>query len=124
MAGVSVLAEALALRMGSANAPTMVFTVLSLSQMAQILAVRSERRSLLDQGFGSNRPLLGAVLLTIGLQILAVYAPPLNRLLDTAPLSARELGLCLALATVVFWAVELEKAVRRRQSRCGSAIRG
>ena len=40
--------------------------------------------------------------------------PFLNAVLDTAPLTAAELALCFALASVVFAAVEVEKFLVRR----------
>ena len=47
----------------------MVFTVLTLSQMGNVLAIRSERELLFRQGLFSNLPLLGAVIFTCGLQL-------------------------------------------------------
>ena len=92
----------------------MVFTVLTLSQMAHVLAVRSERDSLFTQGLGSNRPLLGAVALTFALQLATIYVPALQPIFKTQPLTAAELLLCLALSAITFLAVEAEKALIRR----------
>ena len=92
----------------------MVFTVLTLSQMAHVLAIRSEHRSLLRIGLRSNLPLLGAVLLTFALQMATLYVPVLNPVFQTQPLSGAELGVCCAAALVVFGAVEIEKLWRRR----------
>jgi Ca2+-transporting ATPase len=92
----------------------MVFTVLSLSQMGHVLAIRSERESLFTQGLFSNKPLLGAVLLTIGLQMAVLYVPVLQPIFKTEALSCDELLFCLALSSVVFFVVEIEKWMRRR----------
>jgi Ca2+-transporting ATPase len=92
----------------------MVFTVLTLSQMGHVLAIRSEHGSLIEQGLFSNRPLLAAVGLTFALQAATIYVPALNPIFRTAPLSAGELALCLALSTIVFLAVEAEKLLARR----------
>ncbi|HPX11133.1 MAG TPA: cation-translocating P-type ATPase [Syntrophales bacterium] len=92
---------------------TMVFTVLCLSQLGHVLAIRSERDSLFRQGLLSNRPLLGAVVLTVLLQLATVYLPFLNPVFHTAPLTVPELLLTLLLSSVVFFAVEAEKAARR-----------
>jgi len=91
----------------------MVFTVLCLSQLGHVLAIRSERDSLFRQGLLSNRPLLGAVVLTVLLQLATVYLPFLNPVFHTAPLTVPELLLTLLLSSVVFFAVEAEKAARR-----------
>ena len=96
---------------------TMVFTVLTLGQMAHLLAIRSETDSLFTQGLRSNRPLLGAVVLTFALQMATIYVPWLNPIFKTEPLAAWELGLCMALAALVFAVVELEKAWRRQRTR-------
>jgi Ca2+-transporting ATPase len=93
---------------------TMVFTVLTLAQMAHLLAIRSERESLFRIGLASNRPLLAAVGLTLVLQLATVYLPWLQPIFHTQALSAGELAACFGLAALVFLAVEAEKAWRRR----------
>jgi Ca2+-transporting ATPase len=94
---------------------TMVFTVLCLSQLAHVLAIRSEHESLLSQGLFSNLPLLGAVTLTFVLQMATIYVPALNHIFKTAPLSFGELAASLAIASLVFVAVEIEKWVKRKR---------
>ena len=95
---------------------TMIFTVLTLSQMGQALAIRSERQSLFKQGLRSNNPLLGAVLLTFALQMLVIYWGPLQHVFGTQPLSMVELAIALAISSVVFWAAEIEKLIIRARS--------
>ena len=99
----------------------MVFTVLTLSQMGHVLAIRSERDSVFTHGLSSNLPLLGAVALTFLLQLATIYVPWLNPIFKTEPLSLGELLLCLALSTVVFFAVEIEKMMIRRGWLYGTA---
>ena len=105
---------------GDTHWQTMVFTVLTLGQMALGLAIRSDTDSLFTLGLMSNKPLLGAVLLTFALQMATIYVPWLNPIFKTQPLAAWELGLCVALAALVFVAVELEKAWRRQRMRAGA----
>jgi Ca2+-transporting ATPase len=95
---------------------TMIFTVLTLSQMGQAMAVRSDRDSLFKLGLRSNSPLLGAVLVTFGLQMLVIYWGPLSNVFGTQPLSMLELAIALAVSTIVFWASELDKLIRHRRS--------
>jgi Ca2+-transporting ATPase len=114
IAGVSLLAQAWAFHTGSAHWQTMVFTVLTLAQMGHVLAIRSETASLFTLGLRTNLPLLGTVLLTVALQMAVVYVPWLQPIFRTAPLSAGELLICLALSLVVFIAVEIEKLATRR----------
>jgi Ca2+-transporting ATPase len=114
MGGVSLATQAWALHTGSTHWQTMVFTVLTLSQMAHVLAVRSERDSLFTQGLASNLPLLGAAVLTFLLQMATIYVPALQPVFKTQPLTAGEMLLCLALSMITFVAVEAEKALVRR----------
>ncbi len=109
-----------AIQGGDTHWQTMVFTTLTLGQMAHVLAIRSETDSLFTQGLRSNLPLLGAVALTFALQLATIYLPWLNPIFKTEPLDAWELGLCVALAALVFVAVELEKAWRRRRTRAAA----
>jgi Ca2+-transporting ATPase len=109
--------QAWAVHGGNAHWQTMVFTVLTFAQMAHVLAIRSERESLFTQGLSSNWPLLGAVALTLALQLAVIYVPWLQPVFRTAPLTAAELAICVALAAVLFGAVEAEKAWRRGRER-------
>ncbi len=113
--GLCLGVQAWALATGHAHGQTMVFTVLTLSQMAHVLAIRSETQPLWRLGLGTNKPLLGAVLLTFALQLATIYVPFLNPVFKTQPLSAAELALCLAAAALVWGVVEVEKAWRRRR---------
>jgi P-type Ca2+ transporter type 2C len=121
MGATTIGTQAWAIHDGLAHWQTMVFTVLCLSQMGHVLAIRSARESLFRQGLLSNRPLAGATLLTLVLQLATIYVPALNPIFKTAPLTAAELGLALAMAAVVFVAVEIEKFFRRRRGPPGGA---
>jgi len=121
MGGVALVTQAWAYRTGHAHWQTMVFTVLTLSQMGNVLALRSERASFFQLGPWSNRPLLGAVVLTFVLQMATIYIPALNPIFKTEPLDFEELVLCLALSSVVFIAVEIEKwFIRHGWLQCNS----
>ena len=122
IAGLCLAVQAWALHTGHAHWQTMVFTVLTLAQMAHVMAIRSESEPLWRLGLASNRPLLGAVLLTFALQMATIYVPFLNPIFRTEPLSLGELGICVAAALVVYCVVELEKAWRRKRRASGSAI--
>lgn len=116
LAGLCLGVQAWAISTGHAHWQTMVFTVLTLGQMAHVMGIRSEHDPLWRIGLGTNRPLLGAVVLTFALQMATIYVPLLNPIFKTEPLSLFELSVCLAAATVVWVAVELEKAWRRART--------
>jgi len=113
MGAASLFTQAWSLKTGHAHWQTMVFTVLCLSQMGHVLAIRSERESIFTQGFFSNKPLVGAFLLTLALQMATIYVPFLNPIFKTEPLTFNELTLTLVLSSVVFIAVEIEKLIKR-----------
>ena len=87
MAGVVIFVQAWSLTTGHAHWQTMVFTVLCLSQLGHVLAIRSEKESLFKMGVFSNKYLLGAVVLTFILQMATIYVPFLNRIFKTEPLT-------------------------------------
>jgi Ca2+-transporting ATPase len=91
---------------------TMVFTVLSFSQLAHVMGIRSDKRFLFKLGIFSNRPLLGAVVLTFVLQLGVIYLPFANEVFRTEPLTLNELAICVALSLIVLTGVELEKLVK------------
>lgn len=93
---------------------TMVFMFLTIAQMGHALGLRSHTESTFKIGFLGNKVLIGAVLLTLVLQLLAVYLPFFNQVFNTTPLTFEQLAICLVLSTVVFWGVELEKLLMRR----------
>ena len=102
---------------GNPNWQTIVFTTLTLSQMGNALALRTERESLFKIGLLSNKSLLNAVLLTLVLQLAVIYLPFLQSIFKTNPLSWQELLISLVLSTIVFWGVEIEKWFKRRADR-------
>ena len=112
--GLSIASQAWAYGRGAEHWQTVVFTVLTVSQLFHSLAVRSERASLFALGLSSNLPMLGAVLLTVGLQLAVIYVPALNPIFKTQPLPLFDLAVCFALSSLVLVAVELEKALVRR----------
>lgn len=112
--GLSLAAMAWAISREVTYWQTVVFTVLTVSQLFHSLAVRSESASLFRIGLFSNLPMLGAVVLTLLLQLAVVYTPALNQLFHTQPLPLYDLLVCLALSSLVLVAVEAEKWLIRR----------
>jgi Ca2+-transporting ATPase len=117
MAGITLAVQAWTMKIGNGHWQTMVFTVLCLTQLGHVLAIRSEKESLFSVGLFSNKHLLGAVVLTFALQMATLYIPFLNPIFKTEPLSLNDLILVVVLSSVVFVAVEIEKVFKRRLSR-------
>ncbi|MEZ0236886.1 MAG: cation-translocating P-type ATPase, partial [Methylophilaceae bacterium] len=114
MGGITLLTQAWAINQEGAHWQSMVFTVLTLSQLGHVLAVRSERESIFTLGLFSNRSLLFVLIGTIALQMATLYVPALNPIFRTEPLTASELAACFAISSIVFWGVEAEKWLMRR----------
>jgi Ca2+-transporting ATPase len=112
--GLSILSQAWALGQGSTSWQTLVFSVLTFCQLAHALASRSESEPIRSIGPFSNPYLLGAVALTVGLQLAVIYLPTFQSVFKTQPLTASELLLCMALPLVVFAVVATEKNLMRR----------
>jgi Ca2+-transporting ATPase len=114
MGAICIGTQGWAIHAGNQKWMTMVFTVLSISQMGHAMAIRSDRQSLFKQGVFGNKQLVGAVLLTLGLQMAVIYVPFLQEVFRTEALSFAELLICLGLSSIVFWAVEIEKWLKRK----------
>ncbi len=95
---------------------TMLFTTLTLAQMGNALATRSNVDSIFSIGLFSNRLMVGAVLLTFVLQLALIYTPFLQTFFRTEALSAQNLFISLAASTLVFIAVEISKWLARRRA--------
>jgi len=117
MGAASLFTQAWAITTGHSHWQTMVFTVLCLSQMGHVLAIRSETESVFSQGLLSNKPLIGAFVLTFALQMATIYVPFLNPIFKTEALTISELFFTLLLSSIVFIAVEFEKMWKRRNFR-------
>ena len=93
---------------------TIVFTTLTLTQMGNALASRSEQESLLQVGIFKNKALLGAVLLTFLLQLAVIYIPFLQNVFKTVALSFGELALSTGLGILVLIIIDIFKLVRNK----------
>jgi len=95
-----------------AQGRTGAFFTLTMFQMFNVMAIRSERNYLWRIGLASNPKLLGAVLLTVALQFVITYHPLLQPVFHTAALAAGDLAACTVVALTVYLAVEGEKWLR------------
>jgi len=97
---------------------TIAFTVLALGQIFHVMAIHAgDRESFFKAWFKKNLILLGAVLSTFLLQLLVVYVPFLQATFETKPLSVATFVVATGLASVILFAVEIEKYFRRRDGR-------
>lgn len=100
---------------------TETFTLLAMCAWFNVLNCQSATRSALQLGLLKNPWLLGGLSLSVVLQGLVVYAPPMNALFHTVPLEPGALLPLAAAASLVLWAEELRKLWVRRAARQGKA---
>jgi len=95
---------------------TIAFTILAFTQMFEVMGIRSgDRVSFFRRGFSGNMLLFWAVVSTFLLQLAVIYVPFLQEAFNTAPLSLMELLVSLGLASMILFAVEIEKIINRRE---------
>jgi Ca2+-transporting ATPase len=116
MGCVTIGMQAYAIYNTNTHWQTMAFTVLCFSQLGHVMVIRSGRESIFKIGFFSNKPMVGALLITIALQFMVIYMPFFNEIFKTQPLSLHELGLTLAASSIVFWSGEIEKWLKNRRN--------
>jgi Ca2+-transporting ATPase len=111
---ITIGMQAWAIRSENSHWQTMAFTVLCLAQLGHVMAIRSDKQSTFKAGVFSNKPMLISLVVTILLQLAIVYTPFFNKVFKTQPLTITELVIVFAVSSIVFWAVELEKWIKRR----------
>jgi Ca2+-transporting ATPase len=95
---------------------TMVFTTLTLAQMGNALASRSESQTLWEAGIFTNKTLLGAVLLTFALQMGVVYLPFMQTVFKTVSLTAMELLITIGASLIVLMVIDGVKLIKRKRN--------
>lgn len=116
---VCLSAQYFAVYLGLEHWQSVVFTILCFSQLGHALAIRSEFNSAFSSGFFANPMMWFSILTTVVLQMAILYLPLFNRLFHTQPLTLKELGLSLAISSIVFFAVETEKWIKRKTLKNG-----
>jgi magnesium-transporting ATPase (P-type) len=95
---------------------TMAFTTLVLAQLFNVFNARSDERSAFD-GLFANRWLWAAVGLSLGLQVVVLDLPLMQRAFGTMALTAGDWARAAVAASSVLWASELLKLMLRSQTR-------
>jgi len=97
-------------------AQSMTFTTLMLFQLFNVFNARSDERSAFEHLF-TNRWLWAAVGMSVVLQLVVLYVPPMQRAFGTVGLSAEDWLRCVAVASSVLWLREVTKLVTRARQR-------
>ena len=96
------------------HAVTMSFMTLVLAQIFHLANARRQTAVLDTASIFSNRWAVGAVILTLGLQLLAVYWAPLAGVLDLRRLEVADWLIIVPLAFLPAIAGQAAKLVRKR----------
>ena len=83
---------------GLLKAQTVAFVAIVILEMARVLIIRSEYKLKLF----SNKWLILAILSSIGLQMLVIYVPSLDKIFDTVPLALIDFGYIFGGALIMF----------------------
>ena len=94
-------------------AQTMAFTGIIVLEKANVFNYRSLKEPISSIGFFSNKWILLAVAMTLGLQACAIYIPFLQDALHTVPLSWEDWAVIFLVALPLFFMTELYKRIRQ-----------
>jgi P-type Ca2+ transporter type 2C len=101
---------------GAARAQTMAFTTLAMFQVFNALNCRSRDKSVLQLGLFTNRYLIGAIVVSILLQVASSQVPFMMAALGTVTLSITDWARIILVSSSVFIADEIRKFVQRRRA--------
>jgi Ca2+-transporting ATPase len=99
------------------TARTIAFTNLVFIQLFNAFSVRSRRESAFKIGFFSNKALVLAVAISVVLQLLVLYFPPLQGLFHTVTLSIFQLAIITLVSSVSLIGAEILKFFERKAAR-------
>jgi len=100
------------LPMGIEKARAGVFVVMSFTQLFNVLNMRSIRNSIFK--IGVSKYIVWALVFSVALTVLVIYAPVFHKLFQFEPLSFKELMFAILLSSLVWWFGELYKLVRNK----------
>ena len=97
-----------------AEARTVAVNVVVMVEMFYLFNCRSLTKSMFRVGMFSNQWLIGGWIIMLLLQVLFTYAPVMNHVMFSAPISLEAWGRILAVGAITYFVIEFEKWVRRR----------
>ena len=99
------------------TAQTVAVNTLVGGEIAMLLGFRSLKYSLLEIGLFSNPWVWGGIGSAIALQLLLTYAPWMNFIFQTAPISPTAWSLVLASMAAFYGLIEVDKQLQRHAAR-------
>ena len=104
-----------AIGMGASTqqAQTLCVNIIVFGELFYLFNTRSLEFSQFKIGFFTNPWLVVGVLIMVGLQMIFVYVPFMNRVFNTAPIGLKSWVVVLAISSLLYGLVEFEKAIKR-----------
>jgi P-type Ca2+ transporter type 2C len=96
------------------QARTVAFTVMVIAQLVHAFNCRSERWSLFQVGFWTNRPLLLAFSLSLAMQVVVLTVPLFGPIFKVASLPIEDWALMGIMGVLPFFIMEVVKGLSRR----------
>jgi len=93
-------------------AQTIAVNVIVFAELFYLYSSRSLKHSQFTIGFFSNKILVGGTLIMVALQVLFTYSPLMNSVFNTAPIGEISWIVILAISSLLYGLVELEKTIR------------
>ncbi|GGC89142.1 magnesium-transporting ATPase [Tersicoccus solisilvae] len=97
------------------QATTITFLAIVACQIGTAFAARTQDASLAQIGFGTNRLLLGSIVVELVFSALIVYLPPAQLVFGTAAPEPWQLLMLLPFPVIVWGADEIVRCLRRRR---------
>jgi len=97
------------------EAQTMAVTTVIMFQVFYMLSCRSLKDSVFRIGFFSNKAAFLGIGVVVGLQALFIYAPPMQALFSTFPLTAESLLFSALAGAIILPVITVEKWIRNRR---------
>jgi len=99
------------------KAQTIAFCTLVLDELWRSFAYRSEKRTVFQLGFLSNKPLLWAVGSSLLLLALVIFVPPLHAIFKTGFLTLRQWGVVLGFSFIPAFLIEMTKMIVQKRRK-------
>ena len=97
------------------EAQTMAVTTVIMFQVFYMLSCRSLKDSVFKIGFFSNKTVFIGIGAILGLQALFIYAPPMQAIFSTFPLTAQSLLVSTLAGAIILPVISVEKLIRNRR---------
>jgi Ca2+-transporting ATPase len=97
------------------TARTMAFSTMAFGQLFHIFNVRGKNSFGLDKSVFKNPYLIGALLISFALQVVAVYSPFLNRVMGTEPLNLYKWFIIIAGSVIPTLIIQIFRFLKNRK---------